>query len=282
LAYDVGEFMVSIIAYLGPAGTFTELAARHYDSEATLIPHSSFRLVYDSVNFDCDLAVLPIENSLNGSVVDTLDLLIHDASLIICDEVIIKIDHHFIIDPNTDVNNVKYIYSHPQALAQCKVFIEANFSQANLIASLSTASAVEQIKGDSNGAAIGNLGSAELYGMKVSHMGIQDNSTNVTRFVILGKDATDSTGFDKTSLCFTYDVDKPGQLYDTLGIFASNDINLIKIESRPSREGLGQYIFLIDFDGHQNDENIKVVMDKLRKQTNDIRVFGSYPKFNKG
>ena len=117
--------------------------------------------------------------------------------------------------------------------------------------------------------------------MKIIHQSIQDNSSNVTRFVVLGKDYTDSSGSDKTSLCFTYDVDKPGQLYDTLGIFASNNINLIKIESRPSREGLGQYIFLIDFDGHQNDENIKHVMKKLRNQTSQIRVFGSYPRFNK-
>ncbi len=272
--------MTRTIAYLGPAGTFTELAAQLYDSEANLVPQPSFRAVYDSVGIDSDLAVLPIENSLNGSVVDTLDLLIHDPSLIICDEVIIKIEHHFILDPNTDVNNIENIYSHPQALAQCKLFIESHFPNANLVASLSTASAVEQIKGDSSGAAIGNRGSAELYGMKIIHQSIQDNSSNVTRFVVLGKDYTDSSGSDKTSLCFTYDVDKPGQLYDTLGIFASNNINLIKIESRPSREGLGQYIFLIDFDGHQNDENIKNVMKKLRNQTSQIRVFGSYPRFN--
>ena len=214
--------MVRNISYLGPAGTFTELAAQLYDSKANLIPQSNFRAVYNSVNIDSDLAVLPIENSLNGSVVDTLDLLIHDPSLIICNEVIIKIEHHFIIDPNTNVKDVKNIYSHPQALAQCRV----------------------------------------------------------SRFVVLGKDFTNPTGFDKTSLCFTYDVDKPGQLYDTIGIFASNHINLIKIESRPSREGLGQYIFLIDFDGHQNDDSIKPVMEKLRKQTSQIRVFGSYPKFN--
>tara|TARA_A100001037_G_scaffold97100_1_gene88470 strand:+ start:5289 stop:6137 length:849 start_codon:yes stop_codon:yes gene_type:complete len=280
LAYNVGDYMTRTIAYLGPAGTFTELAAQLYDSEANLVPQPSFRAVYDSVGIDSDLAVLPIENSLNGSVVDTLDLLIHDPSLIICDEVIIKIEHHFILDPNTDVNNIENIYSHPQALAQCKLFIESHFPNANLVASLSTASAVEQIKGDSSGAAIGNRGSAELYGMKIIHQSIQDNSSNVTRFVVLGKDYTDSSGSDKTSLCFTYDVDKPGQLYDTLGIFASNNINLIKIESRPSREGLGQYIFLIDFDGHQNDENIKHVMKKLRNQTSQIRVFGSYPRFN--
>lgn len=271
--------MVRNIAYLGPAGTFTELAAQTYDSEANLVPQSNFRAVYDSVNINSDLAVLPIENSLNGSVVDTLDLLIHDPSLLICDEVIIKIEHHFILDPNTNVNNINNIYSHPQALAQCRVFLEANFPDANLVASLSTASAVEQIKDDSTGAAIGNTASADLYGMKILHKGIQDNSSNVTRFVVLGNDFTDSTGSDKTSLCFSYDVDKPGQLYDTIGIFASNDINLIKIESRPSREGLGQYIFLIDFDGHQNDDNIKYVMEKLRKQTSQIRVFGSYPKF---
>ena len=272
--------MVRNISYLGPAGTFTELAAQLYDSKANLIPQSNFRAVYNSVNIDSDLAVLPIENSLNGSVVDTLDLLIHDPSLIICNEVIIKIEHHFIIDPNTNVKDVKNIYSHPQALAQCRIFLESNFPKANLVASLSTASAVEQIKGDTQGAAIGNLGSAELYGMKILNKSIQDNSSNVTRFVVLGKDFTNPTGFDKTSLCFSYDVDKPGQLYDTIGIFASNDINLIKIESRPSREGLGQYIFLIDFDGHQNDESIKPVMEKLRKQTSQIRVFGSYPKFN--
>ena len=272
--------MVRNISYLGPAGTFTELAAQLYDSKANLIPQSSFRAVYDSVNIDSDLAVLPIENSLNGSVVDTLDLLIHDPSLIICDEVIIKIEHHFIIDPNTNVDDVKNIYSHPQALAQCRNFLSKNYPNANCIASLSTATAVQDmLKDDRNAAAIASQRAADFYGANTIKCNIEDNPNNATRFIVLSQTDHIPTQYDKTSIAFSFNEDSPGLLHLILLEFASRKINLSKIESRPSKQLLGQYVFLIDFEGHRKETYIKETLENILNQVSILKIFGSYPRY---
>lgn len=272
--------MTSKIAYLGPAGTFTEEAALQYSSEAQLLPFSSIPAVAAAV--DTGLAeegVVAIENSLEGSVTDTLDLLIHETRLMIKRELILRIEHHLLVKPGTEPPDIKVIYSHPQALAQCRRFLERCFPQAELLAALSTTAAVSQMMSSSiPAAAIGTRRAAELYEAHILAGNIQDRSPNVTRFVVLARHDDPPTGHDKTSLCFTFDDDRPGLLFNVMKEFAEMNINLAKVESRPSKESLGRYIFLIDLEGHRKDPMIEKVLARVQQHTSLLKVFGSYPK----
>ncbi len=272
--------MARKIAYLGPAGTFTEEAALKYESKAQLLPFTSIPAVAAAV--DTGLAeegVVAIENSLEGSVTDTLDLLIHETRLMIKRELILKIEHHFLVKPGTEPPDIKVIYSHPQALAQCRRFLERCFPQAELVAALSTTAAVSQMMSSSfPAAAIGTKRAAELYEAHTLASNIQDRSPNVTRFVVLAPHDDPPTGNDKTSLCFTFDDDRPGLLFNIMKLFAETNINLAKVESRPSKESLGRYFFLIDFEGHRKDPSIEKVLDTVKQQVSLLKVFGSYPK----
>jgi prephenate dehydratase len=173
------------------------------------------------------------------------------------------------------------IFSHPQALAQCRRFLERCFPQAEMVAALSTAAAVDQmISSSTRAAAIGTQRAAQLYGAQTLARNIQDHSPNVTRFVVLSRNDHPPTGRDKTSLCFSFDDDRPGLLYDVLKEFADCNINLAKIESRPSKESLGKYIFLVDLEGHRQDPSISQVLEKVQAKTSLCKVFGSYPRYN--
>ena len=270
------------VAYLGPAGTFTEGAALLYAPHSELVSCPTVAAVAAAVAAgQAHEGVVPIENSLEGSVTDTLDLLIHESSLFIRQELVLPIEHCLLVRPGTREADIQVIYSHPQALGQCRQFLESRFPQADVVAALSTAAAAEQLQHSQNSAAaIGTPRAAELYNIEVLARGIQDNPSNVTRFVVLAHTDHPPTGDDKTSLCFSFDEDRAGLLYATLGELARRSINLAKVESRPTKQSLGRYIFLIDLDGHREDPVVKEAIDGLRSQASMLRIFGSYPRYS--
>ena len=270
------------VAYLGPPGTFTEAAAFQYAPQSQLLPFSTVAAVASAVDAGmAEEGVVAIENSLEGSVNDTVDLLIHESSLFIRQELVLPIEHCVLVRPGTKATDVRVIHSHPQALGQCRKFLEQHFPKAEAVAALSTAAAVEELKNSPDeSAAIGNLRAAELYQMEVLAQGIQDSHyPNLTRFVVLGHTDHQPTGDDKTSLCFSFDDDRPGLLYEVMGEFARRNINLAKVESRPTRQSLGRYIFLIDLNGHREDPQVKEIIERLRGQVSLLKIFGSYPKY---
>lgn len=251
-----------------------------HNSQAKLIPFPSFRAVATAVDTGmADEGVVAIENSIEGSVTDTLDLLIHETKMLIKKEMVLPIRHNLLVKPGTHVHQVGVIFSHPQPLAQCRYFLERCFPKAHLASALSTATAVEQMMAnDTPAAAIGTERAAQLYGAEILARDIQDKASNVTRFVVLAPNDHPPTGADKTSLCFAFDKDEPGLLFSILQEFAQRGINLAKIESRPSKESLGRYIFLVDLEGHRQQPQIAEVLEKVRTKTSLFKIFGSYPK----
>lgn len=273
--------MVKRLSYLGPAGTYSEEAAILYDSQADLVPFPTIPAVCRAVSDGLtDEGIVPIENSIEGSVVYTLDYLISETELSIFHEVVLPIQHCLMLKPGTRSEEVRIIYSHPQSLAQCRHFLEDNYPDAEPVASLSNSAAVNHMmESDTTAAAIAPQRAAELYGAEVIGRGIQDVTNNVTRFVLLGWQDHAPTGADKTSLCFTFAQDAPGSLYNALGVFASRDINLVKIESRPTKETLGRYNFLVDCEGHRENEPVSAALKVLESQVSGLKVFGSYPRW---
>ena len=272
--------MTHRLAFLGPPGTYSEEAALRYDPEAQHLPFVSISAAAAAVDSGmADEGIVPIENSLEGSVTETLDILIHD-SLALKSEIVLPIEHLLLARPGTKPGDVKVISSIPQALAQCRGFIERRFPNAALEAALSTAAAVEEVMGREGVAAVGNRRAAELYGAEALAQGIQDRSSNVTRFVALAHEDHPPTGDDKTSLAFAFAVeDRPGLLVSALAEFSSRGINLSKIESRPSKERLGVYIFLADLDGHRTEQPLAESLERVREKCSFFRVLGSYPRY---
>lgn len=268
------------LAYLGPPGTFSEEAALLHDPEAQLLPFSSIAAVAAAVDSGmADEGVAAIENSLEGSVNETLDILIHESGLSICRELVLPIEHCLLAAPEASSPDVRVIYSHPQALGQCRRFLERCFPKAQLEAALSTTAAVEQMLSQQGAAAIGTKRAADIYGAQVLARGIQDNPSNKTRFVILTPHDCPPTGRDKTSIAFTVAHDRPGTLVNVLHEFSDRQINLTKIESRPSREELGVYIFLVDMEGHRADPAVAEALESVRAQAFFFKVLGSYPRY---
>ena len=267
------------VAYLGPQGTFSEEAAILFAPESERLPYPSIRdAAMAAESRETDEAVLPIENSIEGAVNMTLDYLIHDSTLSIVGELVLPIRQCLIVTEGSRREDIETIRSHPQALAQCRRFLERNFPNAKLIASISTAGAVEEALNEGRtSAAIGNRRAADLFGASVLESGIEDNPNNLTRFVAMGRNSPPASGDDKTSICFGFDSDAPGQLYGVLGEFADREINLAKIESRPTRHELGRYVFLVDLLGHQQDQRVRDTIEAVDRRVSQLRVFGSYP-----
>ncbi|MBP3790507.1 MAG: prephenate dehydratase [Methanobrevibacter sp.] len=264
------------MSFLGPKGTFTHEAANMVGDE--LVPYCTIPAVMESVNNgETSFGIIPIENSIEGPVGITLDSLAHKFDLKIYKEIIIPINQNLIVNPGTKMEDIEDVYSHAQAIAQCQEFIRENKIQPHY--SVSTARASKDIIGYGNKAAIGNKVAAELYGLEILKPNIQDVDNNETRFVVVSKNDHEPTGNDKTSIIFSIYEDKPGGLYDILGIFQKNNINLTKIESRPSKKGLGKYLFFVDFNGHKNDEVVQNILDEIGEKTYFLKVLGSYPEF---
>ncbi len=223
-----------------------------------------------------DVGVVPIENSIEGPVGVTLDLLVHDYDLKIKREIIISINHNLLINHEAGIDDIDFVYSHIQALSQCRKFTEGLGVVVN--STPSTSAAAEMVKGKMNAGSIGTKRAALIYGLKIAASDIQDYKNNVTRFVVIDKEDHERTGNDKTSIVFSIMEDRPGGLYKILEVFAENDVNLTKIESRPSKEKLGSYIFFVDFEGHRTDELITNILDTIISKLGSIKVLGSYPK----
>jgi len=243
-----------------------------------LIPYCTIPAVMESVaNGESDFGVVPIENSIEGPVGITLDSLAHKFDLKIFKEIIIPINQNLIVNPGCGMEDIEDVYSHEQAIAQCREFIQKNKLQPHY--AVSTANAAKSIVGDKSKAAIGNAKVVELYDLEILEANIQDTDNNATRFVVLSKNDHEITGHDKTSIIFSIYEDRPGGLYNILGIFQKNNINLTKIESRPSRKGLGKYLFFVDFNGHKDDELIQSIINEIDENTYFLKVLGSYPEY---
>ncbi len=268
------------IAYLGPPGTFSEEAAVAYGGTgAAFLPLASIPAVVTAVETGAaTVGVLPIENVLEGSVPSTLDLLIHETDLRIAGETVLPIRHYLVARDGLSLPEIKVLHAHPQSLGQCRRFVERCLPGVATIAALSNSAAPAEAMVDARpAAAISTLRAAELTGAHILAHDIQDRSGNVTRFIALGREDSSPTGDDKTSMCFGFAEDRAGILVDTLQELARAGINMTKLESRPSKETLGEYIFLVDINGHRADPQIAAALERIRAKTGLFKVFGSYP-----
>ena len=265
---------------MGPEGSFSEEAARlSFPNNAELVGFPDIPAVISALGHHLvDAAVVPIENSIEGSVNATLDQLIHDeVPPPIVAELNLQVRHHLIARPGTGLSDIERVVSIPIAVAQCRKFMLEQLPQVQLLPALSTSAAVQSLVHSVRIAAIGNQRAAQLYGMEVIAPDIQDGDDNTTRFVVLGGQPAASTGRDKTSICCSIAEDRPGSLMAILNEFAQRSISLTKIESRPTRSGLGKYFFLIDLEGHQSDADVAAALEGVRGNSLILKVLGSYP-----
>lgn len=273
--------MPKSVAFLGPAGTYTEEAAILHSPDATLVACPSLPAVVAAVDSgQADEAVGPIENSIAGSINDIVDALIGAQDARIVGELLLPIDICLIAPAGTELTDIRRVRSKAEALGQCRRFLSEHLPGASLDPYDSTAGAVASLAGeDGSVAALGPKRAAELSGMRVLQSGVEDRKNNVTRFVVLGREASERSGRDKTSIVFDFDrEDAPGLVYAALKPFADLGINLTKIESRPTGAKIGVYYFLLDFDGHVQDKNVQLALTELKRHTTMFKVLGSYPR----
>jgi chorismate mutase/prephenate dehydratase len=266
------------VAYQGEPGAYSESALfAYFGPSAQPVPCRNFSDVFRSVESgETDYGIVPIENSIEGSVNPVYDLFLkYDPK--VCGEIILKITHCLIANPGTRLEDIKVIYSHPQALAQCRAFLES--LKCELISTYDTAGSVKMIKeqGLLSSGAIAGERAAEIYGMSILARDIADNPNNYTRFFILSRNDAPPSGNDKTSVIFsTRHV--PGALYQALGEFAKRNINLTKIESRPTKRRPWEYNFYLDFEGHRSEKKCAEALEGLRRKAVFVKILGSYPK----
>ena len=275
------------IAFLGPEGTFTEEALIKYVEdlkEYEKMPISTIQDVIKSVDRgEVWQGVVPIENSIEGSVNITQDILTFESDAKIIGEITIPIKHHLIGKKGTKIKNIKKILSHPHATAQCRIFLASKCSDCEIIAANSTAEAVKKVLGsESDTAAIGTKIAAGIYDLEILFSDIEDNKENKTRFVIIGTIIPPKTGNDKTSIVCFLKKDKPGSLFNILKEFAKRNINLTRLESRPAKKDLGDYVFMIDMEGHIHDKTIYEAIESLRNKVYLVKILGSYPVWKGG
>jgi len=272
------------IAYLGPPGTFCEEALDKFVKDIDQIekvPCPTVVEVIKSVDRgEVDSGLVPLENSIEGLVNITQDILTFESEVKITGEVIIPVKHSLIGKKKMRLDKIKKVISHPHATAQCRNFLSTNLSGAEIIAANSTAEAVKILKNeDDDIAAIGTKIAAKIYDLQIIESDIEDNSDNKTRFVFLGNSLQQRTGKDKTTIVCFLKEDRPGSLYNILKEFARRDINLTCLESRPAKKDLGDYVFIMDLDGHLHDKNIFEAIEALRKSVYLVKILGSYPKW---
>jgi chorismate mutase/prephenate dehydratase len=264
------------VAYLGPAATFAHLAAlRQFGASTEYVALRGIPDVFAEVEHErADVGVVPVENSTEGAVNHTLDRLI-DSELLICGEVQLEI-HHYLLSRARDASDVKLVYSHPQALAQCREWLDRNLPQAQTVEVASTAAAAERALEDGAAAAVASELAGRLYDLPVLRERIEDFARNVTRFLIIGRRPIARTGRDKTSILLSI-KDEVGALYRILEPVAGARLNLTRIESRPTRRRPWEYVFFVDFEGHQADADVQQVLAALRERCLFLKVLGSYP-----
>jgi len=271
---------VSTYAYLGPAATFTEAALKKITSSADqLIPYANVTAALNAVRTgEAEYALVPIENSVEGVVARTLDELATGDPLVIAGEVTLPVSFAFMVKPGT--TEISRIATHPHAEAQCRTYVAKNYPHAEVIATNSTAAAAEAINRGEFDAAIAAAVAADRYGLEILADDIGDNNDAVTRFVLVSKpgEITNSTGHDRTSMAIFIGTDHAGALLEILTEFATRNVNLTFIQSRPTGKELGDYHFIIDAEGHINDANVSQAVARLREICEEIRFLGSYPR----
>ncbi len=265
------------ITYLGPQFTFTHRAAlKKFGSSVEYVACNNITDIFVEVERNrADYGVVPIENSIEGAVNHTLDMLV-DSSLKICSEIYLTISHN-LLSRATDLKKIKRIYSIPQVFGQCRLWLESNMPQVELKEVSSTAKGAEIASKESGAAAIGSIMAAREYGLNVLAKSIEDVSHNTTRFLVVGRTMPKATKGDKTSLMISV-KDKVGALHDMLTPFKKNRINLTKIESRPSKKRPWEYYFFVDLEGHYEDKKVKHALADLKKECSYLKILGSYPK----
>jgi len=263
------------IAYLGPEATFTNLAAiKRFGSQVDYLACDGIADVFLEVErSQADYGVVPIENSIEGAVTHTLDMLI-DSDLKICAQVILDISHNLLA--NCPKLKIKRVYSNPQVFGQCRLWLEKNLARVDTIEVSSTTRAAQIASREKHSAAIASLLAAKVYKLRVIASDIEDSPHNITRFLVIGKNETGATGEDKTSIVFSI-KDKVGALYDMLKPFKKYHINLTKIESRPSKKKAWDYYFFVDLEGHQGEPRVKKALTELENKCRFMKVLGSYP-----
>lgn len=263
------------IAYLGPEATFTHQAAiRRFGSSLRYSPQRTIADVFAEVSKNrADHGVVPVENSTEGVVTHTLDMLV-DSELKIVAQIILPVQQCLLC--NARRSDIKKLYAHPQSLAQCRAWIQNNLPRVEIIETSSNARSAELAARENNSAAIAGILAAEKYGLHVMEHDIQDNAANATRFLVLGRQCSPPTGNDRTSLMVSI-MDRVGALHHALAAFRRNRINLTKIESRPSKRKAWEYFFFIDCDGHVQDRKVVKAIQLLGEHCNFVKVLGSYP-----
>lgn len=265
-------------AYLGPEGTFTQAAAlKHFGHSAVTMPMSAIDEVFREVIAGAvNYGVVPVENSTEGVVNHTLDNFL-GASVKICGEVELRIHHHLLVGKNTNTERITRIYSHSQSLAQCRKWLDSHYPKAERVAVTSNAEAARRVDGEWNSAAIAGEMAAERYRLTKLSEKIEDSPDNSTRFLIIGKEDALPSGNDKTSVILSVH-NQPGALYQLLEPFHQNNIDLTRVETRPSRTDKWGYVFFIDFEGHRSDEAVAAVLKALEPRVAGMKILGSYPK----
>jgi prephenate dehydratase len=274
---------VTQLAYLGPLGTFTEeaLLTLPESAGAVLVPLATVPDVVDAVAMgEAEAGLVPIENSIEGSVNVTLDALAFGDQIQICAEVVRPIRHAILGAAGASLDSITDIASHPHATAQCREYLARAMPGARVHAANSTAEAARDVaeRGDPAWAAIGTELAGKLYGLAVLAAEIEDRPENATRFVLLSKERAVPTGADKTSVVCFIEKDRPGSLLAILHEFSDRQINLTKLESRPTKERLGEYCFFIDMEGHADEPPVRYAIESLRTKILEVKVLGSYPR----
>jgi len=263
------------VAYLGPEASFSNLAAlKRFGSQVKFVASSSITDVFLEVERDAaDYGVVPVENSIEGAVTHTLDMLV-DSDLKICSQIILDIAHNLL--SNSLKKKIKRVYSNPQVLAQCRIWLQENLPGAEQIEVSSTTRAAQIAVKEKNSACIASLLAAKVYKLKIIERDIEDSPHNITRFFVIGKSDAGKTGKDRTSILYSI-KDRVGALHDMLMPFKKYKINLTKIESRPSKKRAWDYYFFMDLEGHKEDPKVKKALQELESKCKFLKILGSYP-----
>ena len=262
------------IAYLGPEASFSNLAAlKRFGSQVSYVSCGSIADVFLEVERDAsDYGVVPVENSIEGAVTHTLDMLV-DSDLKICSQVILDVAHNLLA--NCAKDKIRRVYSNPQVLAQCRIWLQENLPKAEQVEVSSTTRAAQIAAKEKNSACVASLLAGKVYKLKIIARDIEDSPHNITRFFVIGKTDAGKTGDDRTSILFSI-KDKVGALHDMLIPFKKYKINLTKIESRPSKRKAWDYYFFVDLEGHQQDARIQKALRELESKCKFLKILGSY------
>lgn len=265
------------IAFLGPEGTFTQAAAlKHFGHSAVTKPLAAIDEVFREVEAGtADYGVVPVENSTEGMINHTLDLLVA-SPLKICGEVELRV-HQNLIGMDINRDNIRRIYSHAQSLAQCREWLDRHLPSVERVEVSSNAEAARMAAKEEGTAAVAGEMAAELYGLTILERSIEDHPNNTTRFLVLGNEDVPPSGDDKTTLLVAT-KNQPGALFKLLEPLAGNDVSMTRIESRPSKQAMWEYVFFLDIDGHSQDTKVQKALTELRENTSLFRVLGSFPK----